>query len=149
MLKAKDIMKTDVITVKPEMTVEELGRLFIEKDISGAPVVDESGNVLCIVTETDLINREKRFHIPTILRLFDAYITLESRSAMEEEIKRMSARLVKDICSGKVEGVSEETPIEDVATIMTDKRYSLIPVTRGRKLVGIIGRREMLKAISM
>lgn len=149
MLKAKDIMNTDVITVKPEMTVEELGRLFIEKDISGAPVIDENGNLMCIVTETDLISREKRFHIPTILRLFDAYITLESRSAIEEEIKRMSSRLVGEICARKVVSVTEDTPIEDVATLMTDNRFSLIPVARGRKLLGIIGRREMLKALSM
>ena len=84
MLKAKDIMTRDVITVKPEATVEELARLLIEHKISGVPVVGGAGNIAGIVTENDLIRKNKRFHIPTIIRLFDAYILLGSGKAEEE-----------------------------------------------------------------
>ena len=143
---AGEIMKRDVITVTPEMTVEELGRLFIENNIGGAPVVDPEGRLYGIVTENDLVSRDKRFHIPTLLRLFDAYIALEPSSRIEKEIRKMSARTVGEICTRKVLTVGEDTPMEDVATIMADNRVNLVPVTKGGRLIGVIGRHEVIKA---
>lgn len=141
-------MRTDVITVTPDMTVEELGRLFIEKDISGAPVVSAEGKLLAIVTENDLISRNKRLHIPTVLRLFDAFIPLEGSKAVEEEIRRIGAQSVSDICVTKVITISEDTPIEEIATIMSEKKVHLLPVMKEGRLVGVVGKREMIKAIS-
>ncbi|MDA8088219.1 MAG: CBS domain-containing protein [Nitrospiraceae bacterium] len=143
---AREIMKQDVITVSPEITVEELGRIFIEKNIGGAPVTDREGNLYGIVTENDLISQDKRLHIPTLLRLFDAYIALEPPSRIEKELKKMSARTVAEICTRDVIAVREDTPMEDVATVMAEKRINLVPVTRGKKLVGIIGRHEIIRA---
>ncbi len=143
---ARDIMKRDVISVSPDMTVEELGRLFIEKNISGAPVVNEEGELTGIVTENDLVAQDKRLHIPTLLRLFDAYIALEPPSLIKEELRKMSARTVGDICTREAISVNEETQMEDVATIMTEKRVHIVPVVKGKKLLGIIGRHEIIKA---
>lgn len=148
MIKAKDIMKKDVIVVSEDMTVEELGRLFIEKGISGAPVVDKDGRLKGIVTENDLISRNKRLHIPTFLRLFDAIIPLESLGTIEEEIRKMTASTVAEICTKDVITVDEDTPIEEIATLMVEKRIHLLPVVSGEKLVGIIGRHEVLRGIS-
>lgn len=144
---AKEIMKTDVLTVKPEMTVEELGRFLIEKDISGVPVADDEGNLLGIATENDLISREKRLHIPTLLRIFDAYVALEPPSVIEKEIRKMAATRVLDICTRDVITAKEDTPVEDIATLMAEKRVHLIPVVKGKKIVGMVGRHEMLKTI--
>jgi CBS domain-containing protein len=145
MIKARDIMNTDVVTVSPDTTVEALGRLFMEKGISGAPVVDAGGKLIGIVTENDLIKQNKRFHIPTIVRLFDAFIPLEGPSAVEKEIKRMSATRVADICTSHVVSVDPETPLQDIATIMSDKGIHLIPVVGDGKLVGIIGKLDVIK----
>lgn len=148
MLKAKDIMKRDVITVSPETTVEELGRLFIEKGISGAPVVDSGGKLVGVVTENDLISQNKRLHIPTILRLFDAFIPLESTSTIEKEIKKMSASTVAEICTKDVVTIDEETSVQDIATVMTEKRIHLLPVLKEGKVIGIIGKHEVIKGMS-
>lgn len=145
MIKAKDIMTTDVITVTPETTVEELGRLFIEKRISGAPVVDADNNLYGIVTENDLIKQNERFHIPTMIRLFDAFIPLGGDSSMEREIKRMSASRVSEICRKKVVTVGPETPLADIATIMSEEGVHLLPVVSSGKLVGIIGKMDVIK----
>src|SRR3990172_1012943 len=102
MVKAKDIMNTTVITVSPDTTVEELGRIFMEKGISGAPVLDKGDTLFGIVTENDLIKQNKRFHIPTLVRLFDAMIPLEGFASVEKEIKRMSASKVSEICTRSV-----------------------------------------------
>ena len=121
MLKAKDIMTKEVITVKPETTIEELARLLMKRQISGAPVVDDKGKIVGIVTENDLISKNSRLHIPTILRLFDAYIPLGT-SKMESDIRKMAASTVEDICTKEIITVDEEASVEYIATIMTEKR---------------------------
>ena len=147
MLKAKDIMTSDVITVKEMTTLEDLARIIMQHHISGAPVVNDKGTVTGIVTENDLINQNKRLHIPTILRLFDAFIPLGT-SKLESEIKRMAASTVKDIYTKKVITVDEETPIENIATIMAEKKIHLLPVLKEGELVGIIGKKDIIKGLS-
>lgn len=147
MLKAKDIMTKDVITVKPDATVEELAKVFIEHNISGVPVVNENGDLAGIVTENDLISQNKRLHIPTFVRLFDAFIMLERPSKIEKEIKKMAASTVGDICTKDVITVTEDTSVEDIATIMAEKKVHLIPVVEGRKIRGIIGKMDMIKGM--
>ena len=147
MLKAKDIMTKDIITVKPATTIEDLARILIKHQISGTPVVDEDGNLIGIVTENDLISKNKKLHIPTILRLFDAFIPLGT-SRLEEEIKRMAAFTVGEICTRNVVTCDEDMSIEDVATMMTEKKIHLLPVLKERRLVGIIGKKDLIKGIS-
>jgi len=147
MLKAKDIMTKDVITVKPDTTIEALARLFIKHQISGAPVVDDKGNLNSIVTENDLIAKDSRLHIPTILRLFDAYIPLGT-SKLEDEMRRMAAYKVDEICTREVVTVDDEASIEYVATMMTEKKIHLLPVLRGGELVGIIGKKDLIRSIA-
>lgn len=147
MLKAKDIMTKDVITIKPEATVEELARLLIKHKISGVPVVDDKDNLIGIVTENDLISQNKRLHIPTIIRLFDAFITV-GLGRMEDEIKRMTAVTVGEICAKKVVTISEETPLDEIATIMSERNIHLLPVVEGKVLVGIIGKADIVGAVA-
>jgi CBS domain-containing protein len=145
MLKAKDIMSTEVITVTPDTSVEELGRLFIEKGISGVPVVDEKQNLVGIVTENDLIRQNERFHIPTLLRIFDAFIPLQGSAEIEDEIRRMSASKVSQICRKNVVTVDPETSLQDIATIMSEKGVHLLPVMSSGKIVGIIGKMNVIR----
>jgi CBS domain-containing protein len=149
MLKASDIMQKDPMTVSPETTVEELGRIFIEQNISGLPVVESSGALVGVVTENDLISRNKQIHIPTLLRLFDAFIPLEGFKAFETEIKRISAKIAGDICSKETVTVTPETGLEEIATIMTDKKMHHLPVMDGSKLVGMINQHDALRGISL
>lgn len=148
MLKAKDIMNTEVISVSPDMTVEELGRLLMENKISGATVIDSEGRLFGIVTENDLISSKKRLHIPTILRLFDAFIPLEGTSRLKEEIKKMSASTVSEICTRSVITIKEETPMEEIATIMSEKKVHLLPVVSSGKVIGIVGKLDLIRGIS-
>ena len=80
MLKAKDIMTRNVTTVRAATTIEDLARTLMEHKISGAPVVDDNGNLIGIVTENDLISRDKRLHIPTVMRLLMHSLSLKARA---------------------------------------------------------------------
>ena len=148
MLKAKDIMTRNVTTVRAATTIEDLARTLMEHKISGAPVVDDNGDLIGIVTENDLISRDKRLHIPTVMRLFDAFIVLESQSKIEKEIKRMTAITVNDIYIKEVITATEDTPVQDIATIMSEKKVHLIPVVEGKKILGIIGKIDLIKGIT-
>lgn len=147
MLKAKDIMTRDVITVKPDATIEDLARLLVKHGISGVPVVDDKGTLKGIVTENDLITKNSRLHLPTILRLFDAYIPLGT-GKMEDEIKRMTASMVDEIYAKEVITVDHEASVEYIATIMTEKKIHLLPVLKEGKLVGIIGKKDVIRGMA-
>ncbi|RJQ43832.1 MAG: CBS domain-containing protein [Nitrospiraceae bacterium] len=147
MLKAKDIMTKDVITVKSDSTVEALARVLMEHRISGVPVVDGSGKLVGIVTENDLITQNKRLHIPTVIRLFDAFILL-GKGKMEDEIRRMAATNVDEICTKQVVSITEETSLEEIATIMAEQHIHLLPVLRNGAVVGIVGKADMVRAMT-
>jgi CBS domain-containing protein len=148
MLTAKDIMTRDVLVVKPDTTIEELSSLLVNNEISGVPVVDDSGALYGIVTENDLISRNKRLHIPTVVSFLDAAIYLESSKKFEQEVKRLTATRVGDICSRKVVTISEDTTVIDIAEIMSEKKVDLLPVLKAGKVVGIVGKRDMVKAVA-
>jgi CBS domain-containing protein len=148
MLTAKDIMTRDVLVVKPDTTIEELSSLLVTNEISGVPVVDDSGALYGIVTENDLISRNKRLHIPTVVSFLDAAIYLESSKKFEQEVKRLTATRVGDICSRKVVTISEDTTVIDIAEIMSEKKVDLLPVLKAGKVVGIVGKRDMVKAVA-
>lgn len=147
MLKASDIMTKDVIVVKSSTTVNDFANILINNKISGAPVVDDNGNIMGIVTENDLIEQNKRFHIPTVIRIFDAFITL-NQPAVEQQIKKMTAATVADICSHEVISVGEDAPLDEIASIMSEKKVHHIPVVKDKKIVGIIGKIDIIKGIS-
>jgi CBS domain-containing protein len=140
-------MTRDVITVKETMTLEELVRIIMQHHISGTPVVDDKGNLKGIVTENDLISQNRRLHIPTILRLFDAFIPLGT-SRLEDEIKRIAASTIEDIYTKEVVTIDEDTTVENIATTMAEKNIHLLPVVKEGKLIGIIGKKDLIKGIA-
>ena len=109
-------------------------------------MLDGENNLFGIVAENDLINQNKRLHIPTMLRLFDAFIPLGGGS-IEEEIRRMSASKASEICSRDVVTVSPETTLQDIATIMAEKGKHLLPVVSSGKIEGIIAKIDIIKGI--
>ena len=147
MLTATDIMTKDVITATSGTTVEELARLLISHKISGVPVVNDDKKIIGIVTENDLIKKNKRFHIPTIIRLFDAYFLLDS-GKVEEEIKKMVATTVGEICTTKVVSIQEDTTLEEIATIMAEQHVHLLPVLRDNEVVGIVGKADVVRSMT-
>ena len=142
---AKQIMTRQIISVAPELAVSELATLFWKNRIGGAPVVDESGKLLGIVTESDLIDQSKKVHIPTIMTILDSMIFLENPAKLDKEMKKMTGTKVKDIYSSEVVTVNEDTPMSELATIMADRKMHTLPVVNGEKLVGVIGKADIIR----
>ena len=148
MLKAKDIMTSEVITVQMETTVNELAEILWKNRISGAPVLDDDGKVVAVVTENDLIDQSKKIHIPTMISLLDSVIFLESSKKTEKEIQKMAGNTVQDICSRELVTVNEETGLDEIATIMANKKVHTLPVLLDDNLVGVIGKSDIIRSMA-
>jgi len=146
-LTAADIMSTGVITVGPETGIRELAEILTLNKISGAPVVNQEGRVVGVVSQSDLVAQNKKLHIPTAITLFDWVIYLEGTERLEAEISKITGTVVGDIMSRKVVTVEPDTPLEEVATIMTEKNIHTLPVVKDDRLVGVIGKLDIVKSL--
>ena len=145
---AKEIMSKEVITVGMKTSVSELADILWKNRISGVPVLDENGNVVSVVTESDLIDQTKKIHIPTMISILDSVIFLESSKKTEKEIKKMAGNTVQDICSMELVSVSEDTGLDEIATIMAEKSVHTLPVIQDGKLVGVIGKSDIIRSMT-
>ncbi len=147
MLKVRDIMTTDVVSVKKETTIRDLAELFTTRRVGSVPVVDQNGDLIGIVTESDLIEQDKSLHIPTVISLFDWVFYLESDKKFEKELQKMTGQTVGDIYVETVETVTPDTPVNDVADIMSSKKLHAVPVVDGKRLVGIVSRIDLIRTM--
>lgn len=147
MLKAKDIMTRNVHTVSTDTEVEELARLFVETGVSAMPVLDAQGVLQGIVTETDLVEQNKPLHIPTVISIFDWVLYLESEKDFREQVQKMTARKVGEIATREVVTCTPETPVAEIAALMVDHKAHLIPVVEGGKVVGVVARLDIIRAM--
>ena len=144
---AKDIMTEKVVSVRPDTTVIELAKVLTEKGINGAPVIDEYDNLIGVVTENDLIFQKKRVHIPTILNFLDSFIYLESPEKMKREMQKITGSVVADIYTSPAVTVDEDTPVDEIATIMAEKNIHTLPVVKGAKISGVIGKGDIIRTL--
>lgn len=147
MLKVRDIMTADVVSVKKETTIRDLAELFTTRRVGSVPVVDQNGDLIGIVTESDLIEQDKSLHIPTVISLFDWVLYLESDKKFEKELQKMTGQTVGDIYVETVETVTPDTPVNVVADIMSSKKLHAVPVVDGRRLVGIVSRIDLIRTM--
>jgi len=145
---AKDIMEKSVISVYKEKPVEEVVQLLVENKISGVPVVDEEGKVVGIVTEADLLTKEKEPRFPSYIEFLGSIIYIDGVKQYEEDLKKLVASKAEEIMTTPAYTVKEDAEIEEVASLMVEKRINRVPVVNQKgQLVGIISRSDMLKPL--
>lgn len=146
-MQVKDIMTKDPITVTPSTSLQALAELFLEKNISGAPVVDDNCKLLGIVGEEGVIFQDKKVHLPTFLHISLGFLTLGVKR-FEEEIKKITATKVNDILEKDIIILTPEMEVEDAATAMIEKYSYYCPVVAGEKLVGVITKKDIVRSIA-
>ncbi|MDP8290401.1 MAG: CBS domain-containing protein [Candidatus Susulua stagnicola] len=146
-MQVKDIMSKDPITVTVGTNVHALAELLVEKNISGAPVVDDDGILLGIVQEEGVIFQDKKVHLPTFLHISLGFLTLGVKQ-YEEEIRKVTATKVDDIMEKDIVVLSPEMSVEDVATIMIEKASYYCPVVEEDKLIGVITKKDIVRSIA-
>lgn len=145
MLVAKDVMTSPVVSVRPDSTVGEVADLLISQGISAVPVIDGE-TLLGIISEGDLVHRVEIGTMPRPrawwLRIFTENATLAS-----EYVKTHSVH-VADVMTANVSTVMETTPISEIADLLERKRIKRVPVLRGGRVVGIVSRANLVRALA-
>ncbi|MFA5881895.1 MAG: CBS domain-containing protein [Eubacteriales bacterium] len=145
---AKEIMNADVVFVGPDDTVEDVIKLLLDKKISGVPVVNNEKKVIGIVSEGDLIVRSQKLHVPSYIQILGGIIYLDDPEDFREELKKSVAVKVEDVMTKEPVTVDEDTPMEEIATIMSDARINRLPVLKDGKLVGIVSRADIIRSLA-
>ena len=147
MIKAKDIMTKEIITVNPETEIAQAAGLLLEKRINGVPVVNDSGTLVGILCQSDLIAQQKNIPIPSLFTLLDGYIPLTLSKHLDKEVEKIAASKVAEAMTPNPVTVEPETDIERVAVLMVEKNYHTLPVIEEGKLVGIVGKEDVLRTL--
>ena len=146
MLKAKDIMTKDVISVSPDIEITQAAQILLEEGINGMPVI-KGTKLVGILCQSDLIAQQKKLPMPSLFTFLDSIIPLGSSKNFEKAIRKMAATTVADAMTPNPVTVQPETELQDIATLMLDKNFHTIPVTNDDELVGIIGKADILRTI--
>jgi predicted transcriptional regulator len=149
MPKASDIMTKEVITVTKDTSIRELAQLLLLKSINGTPVIDDLKSVIGVVCESDLVEFNKPLHIPTVFVILDSIIPIENPWRLHKDFKRISATKVGDIYSHPAMVVEPDTDVTEIARIMSDNKFYTIPVVQDDKLVGVIGKVDIVKSLTL
>ena len=144
---ASDIMETNIICITPDTEITRAVEVLLNNHINGAPVVDAQEEVVGILCQSDLIFQQKDIPIPPIFTILDGLFPLSSSKKLDEEFKKMSATRVEQAMVTKVTSVTPDTPVAEIASLMVEKHFHTIPVVDGKKLVGIIGKEDILKIL--
>ena len=143
---ASDVMTRNVISVPPDATIAEAVELMLERSISGLLVVDNSGTLVGIVTEGDLLRRDEigtRRHRSWWLRL------IASPSRQAADFTRTHGRKVADVMTHDVLAVDAKAPLTDIVALMEEHRVKRVPVLEGDRVVGVVSRADLLRALSV
>jgi CBS domain-containing protein len=144
-MNASDIMVSDVITVKSSGTVKEVAELLLRNRISALPVVDDTGKLVGMVSEGDLIYRGEAgtgHDRPWWLRL------LMGRDVLAAEFVKENSRTVADVMTRGVISAEPDTPVVDVATLLERHRIKRVPIVHNGKIVGIVSRANLVQALA-
>ena len=145
---ASDIMTQDVVTVNKNQPIGDLSKIFIENHFNGVPVLDNTGKFVGVATQEDLIEQNKNLHIPTVIALFDAVLFLESEKKFEDDLKKLTGSKIEDIYHKNLITVSPDTDLNEIITLMAEKDIHTLPVLDGDKLIGIIGKRNIIREMA-
>jgi CBS domain-containing protein len=144
-MNASDIMVSDVITVKSSGTVQEVAELLLANRISAVPVMDDSGKLVGMVSEGDLLRRgdaDTGHDRPRWLRL------LMGREMLAAEFVKENSRKVAEVMTRAVVSAEPDTSVADVATLLERHRIKRVPIVRNGKIVGIVSRANLIQALA-
>ncbi len=144
----RQVMTTDVLTFSGDDTVETAARALTERRLGGAPVVDAEGRLLGLLEDDDLIVQDSRLHFPTVISVLGGYLQLPSSlSRFESDLRKAVGATVSDVMDADPPTCAEDDTLETVATVMHDRGVSRLPVVRDGRVVGIVSRGDIVRAI--
>jgi CBS domain-containing protein len=144
-MKAQDVMVRDVLTVGPDTSVSEAVALLIKHDISALPVVNSDRNLIGILSEADLLEREEvgaEHHHPWWIE------SLMPASKLAEQFAKAHGKKVSEVMSTDLITAHEDTPVSEIAALLERQRIKRVPIVSDNKVVGIVSRSNLMQALA-
>jgi CBS domain-containing protein len=154
MTKVKDIMKTDVLTLKPTDTLNEAVKKFAEMDIHGAPVVDEENKIIGILTEKDILSELKTkttklsLVFPSSHALGMTFQESITKQEVREAFKEVGETPVSEVMNTNVISTSPDDLLVEIAVKMVNENVHRLPVVENGEVVGFITRADIIKGLA-
>lgn len=140
-------MTTDVVTVSPDMEIPRAADILLKNGVNGVPVVSSEDKIVGILCQSDLISQQKGIPIPSVFTLLDGFFPLSSIKSIERDIQKIAALTVEEAMTTDPVVITPDTPIEEMSALMVDKRFHTLPVVDNGKLVGVVGKEDVLRTL--
>ena len=144
-MRAHQIMTRKVITVGPDCSIADAANLMLRNHISGLPVLDKVGDLIGIVSEGDFLRRSE---IGTQRKRPSWLQFLTSTGRLADEFVDERGRKIGDVMTRDPVTVSDDTPLDEMVSLMESKGVKRLPVMRSGKMVGIVTRANLLQAVA-
>ena len=146
-MRALDIMTTSVVTATPDMTIHDAARLFVDHHISGMPVVVANGQVVGIVSQGDLLHRVENGTGHGKRPWWLEFLLSSPREQAARYVKE-HGHVVGDVMCDQVISIPEDMPLDKIADLMERRHLKRVPVLKDDKLVGIVSRSNLIRALA-
>jgi CBS domain-containing protein len=144
-----DLMTRDVLTVKPTTPLSDAIKLLVDRQISGLPVVDDGGKLVGVISESDLMWREKGLDLPPHILFLDSVIYLENPLKHERDLHKVLGQTVGEVMTDRPISITIDTSLPMAARIMHDKKIHRLPVVDAEdRPIGILTQSDIVRAIA-
>lgn len=141
-------MRREVPIAAPDTSIAELARMMVEHRVPGVPVIDD-GELVGIVTEADLIQREANVDAPSTVAFLDAIIELDAGTPFDEELRRVLATRAEELMTSPVISIRDIATVSELATLMLQHRINPVPVVdEHRQIIGLATRTGIVELIA-
>jgi CBS domain-containing protein len=147
MLTVKDIMTSQVISLRPGTDIVQAAQTLLDNHINGAPVIDENGRLVGILCQSDLVAQQKKLPLPTIFTMLDGIFSFTSSKQLEKQVRKIAALTVVDAMTPSPVTVGPDDNLETVAALMVDRNFHTLPVVQEEKVVGVVGKEDLLRTL--
>ncbi len=145
-----DVMSRDPILVGPQTPIKEAIKILAEQRISGLPVVDESGKLVGVISETDLLWQETGVEPPVYIMFLDSVIYLENPARHDQELHKALGQTVGEVMSTDAVTVKPDQPLRKAAKLMQEKSIRRLAVTDDAgKVIGILTPGDIVRAMAV
>ena len=144
-----DIMLSPAPFVPPEATIGTVARTIAEHQVPGVPVVASTGEIIGIITEGDLTEREAEVTVPSFFSYFDAVVAVDAGQPFADEMRHVLATTAADLMSSPVFNILSTATVQELATLMMQENVNPVPVVdESLRLIGLATRGGLVRLIA-
>lgn len=140
-------MSHPAVTVPSTTTIDEAARLMVTRRLGGLLVVDPAGELVGVLTQTDLLHRVAHPHIPPHVEILGSIIYLSTPGHMEDLMGKIAGVLVSDAMSEEMVTAGPDTPVADLADLMLEHKVGRVPIVEDGKPVGVVTRSDLVRQV--